>query len=172
MDNLSWQQKTILQTESLAKQLTFSYSMPYIFWRLWLLAIIWAIRKAFQCILQGVRFLPANHTRLSPTSENESYPLFTEILAKPIILNTFQGSPKNRKRSWAERIFISNTGYAILSWINSSHHLRGRGGKPKDDMMTMGRSGVSIPPKSDDIIYEQPLTKIQYHFVNVNVLIW
>ena len=33
-----------------------------------------AEQKAFQCILQGVRFLLANHTRLSPTSENESYP--------------------------------------------------------------------------------------------------
>ena len=37
------------------------------------LSLIWAIRKAFQCILQGVRFLLANHTRLSPTSENDSY---------------------------------------------------------------------------------------------------
>ena len=25
-------------------------------------------------------------------------------------------------------------------------------------MMTWGRGGVSIPPKSDDVIYEQPLT--------------
>ena len=47
--------------------------MPYIFGKLWHLAIIWAIRKAFQCILQGVRFLLANHTRLSPTSNNDSY---------------------------------------------------------------------------------------------------
>ena len=47
--------------------------MPYIFGKLWHLAIIWAIRKAFQFILQGVRFLLANHTRLSPTSENDSY---------------------------------------------------------------------------------------------------
>ena len=47
--------------------------MSYIFGKLWHLAIIWAIRKAFQCILQGDRFLLANHTRLSPTSENESY---------------------------------------------------------------------------------------------------
>ena len=51
--------------------------MSYIFGKLWHLAIIWAIRKAFQCILQGVRFLLANQTRLSPTSDNESYlPLF------------------------------------------------------------------------------------------------
>ena len=47
--------------------------MPYIFGKLWHLAIIWAIRTAFQCILQGVIFLLANHTRLSPTSENDSY---------------------------------------------------------------------------------------------------
>ena len=47
--------------------------MPYIFGKLWHLAIIWAIRKAFQCILQGVRFLLANQTRLSPTSDNDSY---------------------------------------------------------------------------------------------------
>ena len=51
--------------------------MPYIFGKLWHLAIIWAIRKAFQCILQGVRILLANHTRISPTSDNESYCCFT-----------------------------------------------------------------------------------------------
>ena len=48
--------------------------MPYIFGKLWHLAIIWAIRRAFQCILQGVRILLANHTRISPTSDNDSYP--------------------------------------------------------------------------------------------------
>ena len=47
--------------------------MPYIFGKLWHLAIIWAIRKAFQCILQGVRILLAKYPRFSPTSENESY---------------------------------------------------------------------------------------------------
>ena len=31
------------------------------------------IRKSFKCILQGVRFLMANQTRLSGTSDNESY---------------------------------------------------------------------------------------------------
>ena len=50
--------------------------MSYIFGKLWHLAIIWAIRKEFQCILQGVRFLLANHTRLSPTSDNDSYVSF------------------------------------------------------------------------------------------------
>ena len=52
--------------------------MPYIFGKLWHLAIIWAIRKAFQCILQGVRILLANHTRISPTSDNESYIIYSE----------------------------------------------------------------------------------------------
>ena len=47
--------------------------MSYIFGKLWHSAIIWPIRKSFQCILQGVRFLLANHTLLSGTSENESY---------------------------------------------------------------------------------------------------
>ena len=47
--------------------------MPYIFGKLWHLAIIWDIRKAFQCILQGVRILLANHTRISPTSDSDSY---------------------------------------------------------------------------------------------------
>ena len=47
--------------------------MSYIFGKLWHLTIIWAIRKSFQCILQGVRFLLAKQTRLSGTSDNESY---------------------------------------------------------------------------------------------------
>ena len=56
-----------------SKRSTFAYSMSYIFGKLWHLAIIWAIRKAFQCILQGVRFLLAKQTRLSGTPDNESY---------------------------------------------------------------------------------------------------
>ena len=47
--------------------------MSYIFGKLWHFAIVWAIRKSFQCILQGVRFLLANQTQLSPTSDNDSY---------------------------------------------------------------------------------------------------
>ena len=54
--------------------------MPYIFGKLWHLAIIWAIRKAFKCILQAVRFLLANHTRLSPTSDNKSYTNATSFI--------------------------------------------------------------------------------------------
>ena len=47
--------------------------MPYIFGKLWHLAIIWAISKAFQCILRVLILQVAKQTRLSPTSENESY---------------------------------------------------------------------------------------------------
>ena len=47
--------------------------MSYIFGKLGHAAIIWPIRKSFQCILQGVRFLLANHTLLSGTSESQSY---------------------------------------------------------------------------------------------------
>ena len=48
--------------------------MPYIFGKLWHLAIIWPIGKPFQCILQGVRFLLANHhSQLSGISETFSY---------------------------------------------------------------------------------------------------
>ena len=61
--------------------------MPYIFGKLWHLAIIWAIRKAFQSILQGVRILPANHTRLSPTSDNESY--INVLFWKIIFMETY-----------------------------------------------------------------------------------
>ena len=57
----------------LAKRSTFTYSMSYIFGKLWHLAIIWSIRKSFQCIPQGVRFLLAKQTWLSGTSDNESY---------------------------------------------------------------------------------------------------
>ena len=51
--------------------------MSYIFGKLWHSAIIWSIRKSFQCIPQGVRFLLAKQTRLSGTSDNESYTLQT-----------------------------------------------------------------------------------------------
>ena len=47
--------------------------MSYIFGKLWHSAMIWPIKKSFQYILQGVRFLLAKQTRLSGTSDNESY---------------------------------------------------------------------------------------------------
>ena len=41
----------------------------------------------------------------------------------------------------------------------TSSHKRGGGGVAKKwRMMTRGGEGVSIPPKNDDVIYEQPLT--------------
>ena len=61
--------------------------MSYRFGKLWHLAIIWAIRKAFQCILQGIRFLLANQTRLSPTSDNDSY-----LIACFLIKSNFSSS--------------------------------------------------------------------------------
>ena len=63
--------------------------MSYRFGKLWHLAIIWAVRKAFQCILEGVRFLLANHTRISPTSENESYPIHPSICPSLLLRSPF-----------------------------------------------------------------------------------
>ena len=65
--------------------------MPYIFGKLWHLAIIWPIRKAFHCILQGVRFLLANQTPLSPTSDNDSY---VDILKRIIHFKILQELPQ------------------------------------------------------------------------------
>ena len=76
----------------LAKRSTFAYSMPYIFGKLWHLTIIWAIRKAFQCILQGVRILLAKYTWISPTSENDSY---IDIYRNSMQLCSFQFLPNN-----------------------------------------------------------------------------
>ena len=49
-----------------------SHCMTYIFGKLWHSAINWPIRKSFQCILQSVRFLLANHSQCSGTSETFS----------------------------------------------------------------------------------------------------
>ena len=35
-------------------------------------------------------------------------------------------------------------------------------------MMTRGRGGVWIPPKSDDVIYEQPLRVIQHLYKDLD----
>merc|ERR1712107_455815 len=95
-----------------AKRSTFAYSMPYIFGKLWHLAIIWAIRKAFQCILQGVRILLAKYTRISPTSENESYP---EANRDPVIIAHY---PFTYRRNWVLCLFLlmSRTP-CIVDWI-------------------------------------------------------
>ena len=36
---------------------------------------------------------------------------------------------------------------------------RTKGGEPKDELMTRGREGFWIPPKSDDVIYEAPIIR-------------
>ena len=40
------------------------------------------------------------------------------------------------------------------------------------DMMTRGRGGVWIPPKSDDVIYEQPLIFILCSFIFSSPILW
>ena len=91
--------------------------MSHIFGKLWHLAIIWAIRKAFQCILQGVRFLLANHTRLSPTSDNESYQKinlstgWASYFCVTPLLETFLSGSLN----WA-RFPLLSTSSPLLSW--------------------------------------------------------
>ena len=66
--------------------------MSYIFGKIWHSAIIWPIGKSFQCVLQGVRFLMANHTQISPTSDNDSYISMLICLRKMIMtLTTNQG---------------------------------------------------------------------------------
>ena len=63
-------------------------------------------------------------------------------------------------RSWAEKIIISDSAYAILSRNNSSRQLcvkRG-GGEPKDDMMTRGRGGgAGYPQKVMTSFMNSPL---------------
>ena len=69
--------------------------------------------------------------------------------------------PEHRKSSWTGKVIISHPAYAVLSQINSSHHLRARrGGSSRKMTWSQGGrgGGVWIPPKIDDVIYEQPLT--------------
>ena len=89
--------------------------MPHIFGKLWHLALIWAIRKAFQCILQGVRILLAKYTRISPTSENYSYPLCRWV---PVMIET-GASPLQQHRipaHPAHRRLIIGGSDSRLSW--------------------------------------------------------
>ena len=86
--------------------------MPYIFGKLWHLAIIWAIRKAFQCILQGVRILLAKYTRISPTSENDSYSVF---LGNGRMVSNFLLS---KMEEWFSNMFSSSLSYlASGQWL-------------------------------------------------------
>ena len=66
--------------------------------------------------------------------------------------------PEHRKSSWTENIIISDPAYAVLLQINSSHHLRVQKGGLAERWHDEGKGGgVWIPPKIDDVIYEQPL---------------
>ena len=95
--------------------------MPYIFGKLWHLAIIWAIRKAFQCILQGVRILLSNHTRISPTSENDSYIDFMKYWYEHILTS----QPALSKQKAAFEIIMKNSSekskHKLLLWELVSH---------------------------------------------------
>ena len=92
--------------------------MPYIFGKLWHLAIIWAIRKEFQCILQGVRILLAKYTRISPTSENDSYHNMAHI-SKYFWMLSLLGILKryiwddHRYQFW---IFVGHVYYNVQIW--------------------------------------------------------
>ena len=94
--------------------------MPYIFGKLWHLAIIWAIRKAFQCILQGVRFLLANHTLLSPTSDNDS-----DILRVNAILQPKQNLAPFVKACINQMQVIESGHWGREEWIGREGGVRG-----------------------------------------------
>ena len=67
--------------------------MSHIFGKLWHSAIIWPIRKSFECILQDVRFLLANHTLLSGTSETFSFILYIVYFILLLIVHGMAGEP-------------------------------------------------------------------------------
>ena len=55
---------------------------------------------------------------------------------------------------------VRNPTYAVLSrkHVCRELHARGGGGSQKVTNDDEGEGGVTIPPKIDDVIYEQPLT--------------
>ena len=98
--------------------------MSYIFGKLWHLAIIWAIRKAFQCILQCIRFLLANQTRLSPTSDNDSY---SSDVSYTWFVSTKHGS--NLSVCWWGKIYGNNQLRALTTSPPNNHVERLRVGR-------------------------------------------
>ena len=61
--------------------------------------------------------------------------------------------------------------YAVLLRINSSHHLRvQKGGGSRKMTWWQGGGGAWIPPKSDDVIYEQPLMGLHNFGANAIML--
>ena len=105
--------------------------MPYIFGKLWHLAIIWAIRKAFQCILQGVRILLANHTQISPTSENDSYrdgmwtfwPIFSIKISIFDTQNTFYLIVRDLKNAFFMSLTHLLCRYPTILWKSNKKQL-------------------------------------------------
>ena len=103
--------------------------MSYRFGKLWHLAIIWAIRKSFQCILQGVRILLANHTRLSPTSENDSYyfsflpwdgwlPIYTKkfVFSAPPVFSFAAFAIISSTSTWKSKKWCLTTCHVDITW--------------------------------------------------------
>ena len=66
---------------------------------------------------------------------------------------------------------VRNPTYAVLSRNQLCRELRAHWGgvAKKWRMMTRGRGGVTIPPKIDDVIYEQPLS---IEFVSSSARLW
>ena len=96
------------------------------------------------------------------------YVLFTEILGKPPIITIyFRGhiKPKHRKSSWAEKIIIS---YPAILLTVYAHKGGEGGGSRKMTCWQGGGMGGLDTPKSDDVIYEQPII----HFQTVTLKLW
>ena len=114
--------------------------MSYIFGKLWHSAIIWPIRKSFQCILQGVRFSLAKQTQLSGTSDNESY-----VGKQNLAFSGFQfliyipPSPKSRRK----RPRHLN---CVHTWVHAPVRKCARGASAPAGGGTMPVIGLVQPP--------------------------
>ena len=140
-----------------------SNCMTYIFGKLWHSAINWPIRKSFQCILQSVRFLLANKTLLSGTSENESYPLVkracwpkeTEIwmTAPPGLYHNCQHRHRGAFGTEALARVLTTRAWAKIIWSSSYHHMIIIF---SSSCTTIAKTGTSTP--REKIILSPPLS--------------
>ena len=153
--------------------------MPYIFGKLWHLAIIWPIRKAFQCILQGVRILLAKYTRISPTSDNESYLVFVlGVMGKFYLVNWSRGQGGredcNYRLSDASRDYLR----ALLFSLPESSALRSRSSTSLNLFTAPGDHtfcydcGVDDYFDNYDEFDDEPLSVYRKHRVIVNGYVW